>query len=124
MRRRSSLLVLLHGGLAASLAACFAKDPCGAGLREREDGLCSPITAAFTTSPGDAGDGGDAAVAPSFGKLCTAMADCEAAAPICGAPQLPYCTQIGCHPGEPNAGACPAGWSCIDGPGTSVCVKD
>jgi hypothetical protein len=145
--RRSILLSVSALVFTATLAcACWAKDPCGEGMFLLTEGNCAalpaPPDAAPDTGPlvalgsdggGDAAsDGGvdatsqvEAAATSSFGKTCAAMTDCGGDAPICGAPQLPYCTQIHCQPGEANAGACPADFTCITPPGyPSVCLKN
>ena len=137
MKSSTTFAVLVLGPVLVLVAACNASDPCGAGL-ELDSYGCLPIPAAAAATATDAAaaatDGaaatdagaseGDAAAATtSFGKTCTAMADCSGDAPICAAPQLPYCTQISCKTGEANAGACPSGWSCMSGPSGSACVK-
>ncbi|HSO32510.1 MAG TPA: hypothetical protein VLT33_08340 [Labilithrix sp.] len=117
--------------------ACWAKDPCGEGLvLEHEGNTCVPARVADAApppaSPAEAGgDGGseaapgEAAAASSFGKTCTSSAECGGDAPVCAAPLLPYCTQINCQPGEANAGACPAGYTCMTAPGyPSGCMQN
>jgi hypothetical protein len=68
---------------------------------------------------------GAAATLDTFGKSCQAAADCAGGnASICGAPQLPICTQINCDSGEVNEGICPTGWQCLTiAPNPSVCLK-
>jgi hypothetical protein len=147
--RRSILLSVTALVVMAALAsACWAKDPCGEGMFLLTEGNCAALPGAADAAPesgplvalgndggdaaSDGGDGGSDATSPveaaatsSFGKTCAAMTDCGGDAPICGAPQLPYCTQINCQPGEANAGACPADFTCITPPGyPSVCLKN
>ena len=129
------------GSLAAQ--GCWAKDPCGDGLvflvaesscvaaivADAAPEAARPVEAG--ADAGEAGADGEAmgapeAAAPSnFGKPCAAMADCGGDAPVCAAPQLPYCTQIHCMPGEANAGVCPAGYTCFSVPGyPSGCLRN
>ncbi len=121
-------------------AGCWAKDPCGPGFVIQPNYTCLAIVAPADAAPeatapaGDAAtatDGGseggaaEAAAQSQFGKTCAAMTDCGGDAPICGAPQLPYCTQIDCQPGEANAGACPADYTCFTAPGyPSACLRN
>lgn len=121
-----AIVTLVAGTLAA--AACQPTDPCGGEGVPTADRMGCVANAPSTDAAGDveASDaGGDAAPASEteFGKACAAMADCPASAPICGAPQVPYCTQIYCKAGEANAGVCPAGFTCTDTPVASVCLK-
>lgn len=125
--------------------ACKDDSPCDEGQEERNSG-CYPVTAgggaAGATNAGGAAstdnDGGSAdsgASAPAgveaeVGQTCadtTASSDCGGAAPICAPlPAGPVCTQILCLPGEPNAGACPTGWTCLQArplPDPSVCLN-
>lgn len=147
MKHRRIVLVASVALFAAALGpACDAKDPCGEGLYELPSYRCGDIpavpeggaaeTSTAEAAAGDAGDGeggeggeaGEAAAPPAptnFGKPCAAMAECGGDAPICAAPQLPYCTQKDCKAGEANAGVCPAGFTCIKVPGyPSGCMKD
>ena len=124
-------------------AGCWAKDPCGDGFVLQSGNTCqaallpadaapesgadvTPGDASAALEGGEAGDAAPAAPAPSsFGKTCGAMTDCGGDAPICGAPQLPYCTQINCQPGEANAGSCPADYTCFTAPGyPSACLRN
>ena len=131
MKSSTAVAVLVLGPILVLVAACNASDPSGPGF-ELDSYGCLPIPAAAAATATDAAaaatDAGAseddaAAVATSFGKTCTAMTDCSGDAPICAAPQLPYCTQISCNPGEANAGACPTGWTCMNGGSSSACVK-
>jgi hypothetical protein len=114
-----------------TIVSCWSSDPCEPGQTVHFD-ACYPAqppvgAAGAPSTPADGGVGDAGAVPPpsSFGEKCSAAADCKAGSPICGAPQLPYCTQINCQDGEANAGACPAqGWQCLKvGANPSVCLK-
>lgn len=137
---RLALVGVATLAVGAFAAACFEsdKDACGAGLiPDPNSANCiaapPPAPDASANDAGgatsDAGDAGDEAGAPAqdfFGKTCASAADCGGNAPICAAPQLPYCTQINCSAGEANAGICPtAGWTCLvtGGGNPSVCFK-
>jgi hypothetical protein len=121
-------------GLGAPVAGCWSSNPCDPGQILRSDScLPAPATPGDASSDGGSDSGGsidaggiaDGRAAPStFGMTCAVQADCAGGdAPICGAPQLPYCTQINCQAGEANAGACPSGWQCIMvAPNPSVCL--
>jgi hypothetical protein len=122
------------GVIAVLSSACFKDDPCGAGLVENTtNGNCvkpppppAPDAAAASDAGGDGGeaDGGGTPAAATLGKTCSAEGDCGPDAPKCGAPQLPYCTQTDCNPGEKNAGACTAGFICQKiGDYPSFCFK-
>jgi len=135
--KRTSFALL--GAMAFSLAglalsACQDDDPCDEGQVYKYAG-CVPLpkaTGGSTGSGGGSGDpeaGGGSGGAPTqaesqFGKACADATECGGDAPLCGAPQLPICTQILCLPGEMNEGACPADWMCISsGSNPSACVK-
>lgn len=124
---RSIALLFLSSLIGVATVGCDFDDVCGKGLVEDEMGFCRvPPTPEAGASDGGADEGGEAGApaASSFGKTCASMAECGGDAPICAAPQLPYCTQISCEAGEANAGACPAGWQCIkSGSQPSACVK-
>lgn len=108
---------------------CWEGNPCDPGQVVRLDQCVAAPTAAPTSSP-DAGEpsadaaGGDAPI-DNFGMTCASASDCAGGtAPVCGAPQLPMCTQVLCQAGEANAGACPMGWQCVAiGSNPSVCLK-
>jgi|CZKU01.1.fsa_nt_gi hypothetical protein len=121
-------------GLGSGAGGCWASDPCDPGQVVRFDSCFpGPVATADASGEGGAGEGGSTeggasdggAVPSSFGKTCSTATDCAAGSPICGAPQLPYCTQINCQAGEANAGACPTtGWQCLKvGSNPSVCLK-
>lgn len=146
--RRTVCFALVTLAAIAFAPACMVDNPCGAGLYETPGYRCAPLPAAPASDagPGEGGaavapdapdadgGGGDAeASAPvepasatsSFGKTCGAMTDCGGDAPICPAPQFPYCTQIHCEAGEANAGVCPTGFTCVRLPGyPSGCMKN
>ncbi len=135
--KRASVVVTV--GLLLLVPGCWAKDPCGPGFVIQPNYTCQAIAlpadagsegAAPDAAPVEGGTSSEAgapeAAAPSsFGKTCAAMTDCGGDAPICGAPQLPYCTQINCQLGEANAGACPADYTCFTAPGyPSACLRN
>jgi hypothetical protein len=135
-RRFSIPLLSLLVAVPAAGLGCQPTNACGAGFAQGEDEQCRPVASPSADAgipPTDGGNGvvedaaADAPTAPSgssFGKTCASMADCGGDAPICGAPQLPMCTQIMCQAGEANAGACPADFTCLSTPGNpSVCLK-
>ncbi len=143
--RRRTLTFAVAALVLASVAGpgCWAKDPCGEGLVfVVSKSTCvaaivadaAPEAASKAEAGADAGEAGadgeamgppEAAAPSNFGKPCAAMTDCGGDAPICPAPQLPYCTQIHCLPGEANAGSCPAGYTCFTVPGyPSGCLRD
>jgi hypothetical protein len=106
------------------LGACWETDMCDPGQVVQDD-LCYPAPPPHVPKV-DAGGTGDAsAPLDTFGKACSAPGDCAGGnATICGAPQLPLCTQIDCLAGEANEGVCPAGWQCLTvPPNPSVCLK-
>ena len=133
-KRRSSTMsrfFCLAGAICSGLFAfgCWASNPCEPGDTIMMDS-CYPAAAKppakTDAGPEVTGDGSAPATKEaSFGKTCAAASDCAAGSPICGAPQLPYCTQINCQDGEENAGACPSsGWQCLKvGNNPSVCLK-
>ena len=123
------------------LSACKASDPCPPGY-EVQNAVCSPIPAppkdGGSGSGGggnDAGDSGtDSGTEPApeptiptnFGDSCTDSSTCGGDSPICGAPDLPYCTNVSCGAGESNEGICPADWLCYavnSGGITTVCLN-
>lgn len=111
----------------AALAACEDDSPCDPGQVYRNS-ACYPAptaTGGSTGNPGDGAAGETSGETSQFGKSCTSQDECGGDAPICGAPQLPMCTQINCAEGEANAGACPPDWMCISPGGStpSACVK-
>jgi hypothetical protein len=122
-------------GLAPLIAGCWASNPCDPGQTVRFDScfpLAPPVAPPDGSTAGDASDGGSlegsagggGSAPASFGQTCSAASDCAAGSPVCGAPQLPYCTQIDCQAGEANAGVCPSGWQCLTvGANPSVCLK-
>jgi hypothetical protein len=140
--------VLCISGMAllGLLLACTDDSPCDEGQFERNAG-CYPIAAAGSSQAGsagmgaggtaivpDGGLGGDSgepvAVQAEVGQPCadtTASSDCGGNAPICAPlPSGTVCTQILCLDGEPNAGACPTGWTCLQArpmPDPSVCLE-
>ena len=127
--RRNVLLGL--GG--AALVGCWEGNPCDPGQVVRLDQcVAAPAAPAASLDAGEqnadaaGGDaaGGDASI-DNFGMTCASASDCAGGtAPICGAPQLPVCTQALCQSGEANAGACPTGWQCVAvGSNPSVCLK-
>lgn len=128
-----SLILVLAG------VACDPSDPCDSGYYE-EHGACYPIRTTADAGDGDGdGDGDDEdagggptdAAAPSdpyegFGDECGEQSDC-ANGLVCGAPQLPYCTQVNCMD---DLDTCPPEWTCFDTMGmspdpsvTSVCLN-
>ena len=143
---RASLLCPLGMALLASSWACKDDSPCDEGQEER-NASCYPIAAAGSAQAGgaavgpggaaggpDGGLGNDsgepAGVQAEVGQPCTdttASSDCGGSAPICAPlPSGTACTQILCLDGEPNAGACPAGWTCVQArpmPDPSVCLN-
>ena len=140
-RERSKMRYAISalGVAAASVVGvgCWPARPCDPGQRVVED-QCEAPPAAAAAAPGDAGDsgaevgdsssgaheGGEAAVATTFGRTCTTAAECAGGdAPVCGAPQVPVCTQTDCLPGQAHAGVCPTGWMCFDYGGGSVCLE-
>jgi hypothetical protein len=126
--------------------ACTDDSPCDEGWFERNAG-CYPVAAAGSGQAGgagmgaggiasvpDGGLGGDSGepvgVQAEVGQPCadtTASSDCGGNAPICAPlPSGTVCTQILCLDGEPNAGACPTGWTCLQArpmPDPSVCLN-
>jgi hypothetical protein len=133
--------LLLAAWLITGLCACEPSDPCDPGYKEVH-GACFPIDGEEDASePGDAEDGddedggslmSDAEVEPpgdpyeGFGDECADEGDCPEGL-ICGAPQLPMCTQVNCLD-EPSI--CPPDWTCVDTAGaspdpsvTSICLK-
>ena len=122
---RIAVVSLSFASVLAVLGGCFVSTPCDPGYFENSELQCEAVPApapeASASAEGGAG-GGEAAAATSFGKTCAAQTDCSGDAPICGAPQLPYCTQVSCNPGEANAGVCPAGFTCV-GAAPSACIK-
>jgi hypothetical protein len=121
-------------GLSLALFACKDDAPCDEGQEDRL-GNCYPLAAAgspgaagTSAEPVDPGDGGVQAVDAVIGQPCTdtaASSDCGGPAPICAPlPSGTVCTQILCLEGEPNAGACPSGWTCVPSAGNpSVCLN-
>jgi hypothetical protein len=132
---RTVLITLPLVSLLALVGGCYLKNPCSVGFFENENGLCeaAPVPAEAGAAEAGAAEAGaaeagasegGAPAASTFGKACTAQADCSGDAPVCAAPQLPYCTQISCQPGEANAGLCPAGFICVGGGAAgSACMK-
>jgi hypothetical protein len=126
--------------------SCTDDSPCDEGQFERNAG-CYPVAAAGSGQAGGSGmgaggaangldgglgsDGGDpVGVQAEVGQPCadtTASSDCGGNAPICAPlPSGTACTQILCLEGEPNAGACPTGWTCVQArpmPDPSVCLN-
>jgi hypothetical protein len=127
--------------------ACTDDSPCDEGQEQRNAG-CYPIApagsgqagasgmgAGGTTSPdgglgSDSGSPSPVGVQAEVGQPCadtTAHSDCGGNAPICAPlPSGTVCTQILCLDGEPNAGACPTGWTCLQArpmPDPSVCLN-
>jgi hypothetical protein len=121
----------LFGG--ATTVGCWDDNPCDPGQVVRQDQcVAAPASTAAASDAGDAspatdasGSGGDGSVVDTFGKACTTASDCAGGnAPVCGAPQLPLCTQIDCQAGEAHAGVCPSGWQCLATAGNpSVCLN-
>jgi hypothetical protein len=108
------------------MQGCWDSDPCDPGQIVK-DNLC------YDPPPPpppkvDAGPLPEGSVPPqdTFGKSCSTQTDCAGGnAPVCGAPQLPICTQIDCQSGEANQGVCPSGWQCLTvPPNPSVCLKN
>lgn len=110
----------------ALLLGCRDDDPCDPG-QVYKDSNCLPIptgTGGSTAMPGSGGAGGTGSEASQFGKTCATADDCGGDAPVCGAPQLPICTQVLCAAGEANEGVCPPAWQCLTvAPNPSVCVN-
>lgn len=108
-----------------AVAGCWHDSPCEEGYVVVTD-MCYKIPVAPAPAPAAEAGAGEAAApaTDTFGKTCTAQADCAGGtAPVCAAPQLPYCTQINCMDGEANAGSCPTGFTCIAAGAQSACVK-
>jgi hypothetical protein len=120
-----SAVALMVGVLTGLLAACTDPSPCDEGYAFR-DGYCYPIpidaaapadaeviSAGGEVGSGEAGQagGGEVAGDPSaFGRVCLTDGECSAPASLC-APQLFYCTALGC---DVDPTLCPAGWTCMD----------
>lgn len=100
------------------LGACWETDMCDPG-QILKDNVCYPAPPP-PPPPKEGGAGED-----TFGKTCSTQEDCAGGnATICGAPQLPMCTQINCQAGEENQGICPSGWTCLTvPPNPSVCLR-
>lgn len=134
---RALTAVLMAMWLLAS--ACDPSDPCDPDYEEIH-GACYPRRAPADTDDAAVGlddDGGsttegDAAAEPpsdpyeGFGDECEDASDCRDGL-ICGAPQLPMCTQVNCM-AEPSI--CPPDWTCFDTTGvspdpsvTSICLN-
>jgi hypothetical protein len=142
-------LCLFGTGLVSLALGCKDDSPCDEGQEYLLAG-CVPVAAAGSGGGGTGGtgsagtqggetDGGigtdtgtaaPAGVQAEVGDPCqdtTASSDCGGNAPICAPlPSGTACTQILCLDGEPNAGACPADWTCLQArpmPDPSVCLK-
>jgi hypothetical protein len=111
-------------GQTLRLDYCFPGAPSGDGAAGGEAGTdgTAPSEGGVLAEGGEGGGGATA----TFGTSCASQSDCAGGdAPVCAAPQLPYCTQINCQPGEANAGACPSGWQCFTvPPNPSVCLQE
>jgi hypothetical protein len=104
-------------------SGCDPSDPCDPGYEEIH-GACYKMQApldASTDASGPDEDGGDdepdgeAPASPEdlyefFGDNCSDESGCPEAL-ICGAPQLPMCTQVNCLDDET---LCPPDWTCTD----------
>jgi hypothetical protein len=115
--RAGALIALLSAGQ----SACDPSDPCDPGYHEVH-GACykddEPRDASDDPSGGE--DGGHEADAASpdspealyefFGDDCSDESGCPDAL-ICGAPELPMCTQVNCLDDE---SLCPPDWTCTD----------
>ena len=119
---------VLFGLGGAALVGCWEGNPCDPGQVVRLD-QCVAAPTAPAASPDAGGESADAtgvdALVDNFGMTCASASDCAGGtAPVCGAPQLPVCTQVFCQAGEANAGVCPTGWQCVAvGSNPSVCLK-
>lgn len=133
VRARAALMAAL---LSASFGGCDPSEPCDPGYYV-EHGACyeNPVV---EDAGGDAqvdedDDGGalsaDAAPATDpyegFGEPCQEQSQCPGDL-VCGAPQLPMCTQVNCLDDD---SVCPPDWTCYDTMGaspdpsvTSVCL--
>ena len=136
--------------LASLVTACKDEDPCDPGQVEKH-GQCYEVAGsggssasggaggasggitADSAGSGGASEGPDApALDTAFGTACldtTTFSDCGGTAPICAdlsqLGQSKMCTQLNCNPGEANAGACPAAFTCFAAPGyPSFCLKN
>ncbi len=111
-------------GLAmAGITGCTENEPCDPGRILRIDECIVAPASSGSSDAGRDGAASDGAPASLFGKACSSQSDCSGDAPICAAPQLPYCTQIDCLAGGKNAGACPSGYQCLGTGSQSACVK-
>jgi hypothetical protein len=103
------------------LGACDPSDPCDDGYHEVHGACYKDAELRDASVPSDDEDGGDEdsadAEAPSpadlyefFGDDCSDESGCPQAL-ICGAPELPVCTQVNCLQDE---ALCPPDWACTD----------